>query len=78
MTISTVPRPKKAKPDAYGEGVMKKPYQFMLTEEASEMIDQIADELGLTRSETLERAIRAGAIKLASEYQSEIVAEGDA
>lgn len=66
--ISTVPRPKKAKPEAYGEGVLKKPFQFMLTEEASEMIDQAADELGITRSEALERAIRGGAMKAAKKY----------
>lgn len=41
----------------------------MLTEEASELIDTTADKLGLTRSEVLERAIRAGSLEFASDYQ---------
>jgi len=60
------PRPKKAKAGVYGE--TKKPFQFMLTEEASLLLDEIADELGLTRSEALERAIRGGGMNAAKSY----------
>lgn len=69
ISTTTVPRPKKAKPDAYGEGVTKKPFQFMLTEEASNEIDKVADELGITRSEVLERLIRSGGLSYAKKFK---------
>lgn len=40
----------------------------MLTEEASIEIDQVAERLGVTRSEALERAIRGGGMKAAEQY----------
>lgn len=71
MLIPTVPRPKKAKPDAYGEGVLKKPFQFMLTEESSDKIDDVADKLGITRSEVLERMIRCNGLSCAEHFDPE-------
>lgn len=62
-----MPRIKKAEPGVHG--AKKKQFQFMLTEEASDAIDQIADQLKISRSEALERAIRAGALAFASDYQ---------
>lgn len=59
-------RPRKAKPEAHGS--TKKPWQFMLTEEASVEIDEVAERLGITRSEALERAIRGGGMKAAEQY----------
>ena len=56
-------RPSKSPAKFYGE--IKKPWQFMLTEQASQSIDQVADELGITRSEAVERAIRSGGMNAA-------------
>ncbi|RUT11588.1 hypothetical protein DSM107010_30750 [Chroococcidiopsis cubana SAG 39.79] len=67
--INSMPRPKKSEPLEYGE--LKKPYQFTITDTVSKMIDDVADELGVTRSDALERAIRAGGMKLALDYQKE-------
>ena len=56
MLNSTLPRPKKAEPGKYGE--TKNRYQFMLTGTASDKVDEMAEELGITRSEVLERLVR--------------------
>ena len=53
-----MPRPKRASKDKYGEA--KQRYQLMLTETASLELDKVSDELRITRSEVLERAIRQG------------------
>lgn len=53
-----MPRPKRASKDKYGEA--KQRYQLMLTETASLELDKVSDELGITRSEVLEKAIRQG------------------
>ncbi|MBD2094484.1 hypothetical protein H6F90_04880 [Trichocoleus sp. FACHB-591] len=68
MTISTVPRPERAEPGAYGE--RKRPKQFMITDWASDEMDKVADELGITRSEVLERLIRCGGLAAAKKYDS--------
>lgn len=65
-------RVKKAAPELHG--AKKKQFQFMLTEQASELIDTTADKLGLTRSEVLERAIRAGSLEFASDYSPQAAA----
>ena len=39
-------------------GTRKKPYQFLLTETASSMLDKLSKQVGITRSECLERIIR--------------------
>ena len=56
-----MPRPKRAQKDKYGE--TKQRYQIMLTETASLELDAISEELGITRSELLEIAIRQGLFK---------------
>ncbi|MDB9372344.1 ribbon-helix-helix domain-containing protein [Nodularia sphaerocarpa] len=56
-----MPRPKRAQKDKYGE--TKQRYQIMLTETASLELDAISEELGITRSELLEKAIRQGLFK---------------
>lgn len=44
--LKTVARPRRAKPDQYGE--TKQRYMFMLTETASNELDKAAEELGST------------------------------
>ncbi|NJO65145.1 MAG: ribbon-helix-helix domain-containing protein [Richelia sp. RM2_1_2] len=51
-------RPKRADKDKYGE--TKQRYQIMLTETASNELDKVSEELGITRSELVEKAIRQG------------------
>lgn len=54
--MKVVARPKRAKPDQYGE--TKQRYMFMLTETASNALEAASEETGLTRSELLERLVR--------------------
>ena len=58
---STLPRPKRAQPEKYGE--TKNRYQFMLTGTASDKVDELAEKFGITRSELLERLIRSDCLK---------------
>lgn len=58
--------PERAERRAYGE--TKKPRQFMITDWASEELDKLADIMGITRSEVLERAIRCGGLDAAKKY----------
>ena len=67
--LKIMPRPERAERGIYGE--TKKPKQFMLTEHASDLLDEIADSLGITRSEVLERAIRCGGLEAARDFNSE-------
>lgn len=67
--ILIMSRPERAEPGAYGEP--KKPKQFMITDSASERLDKVADELGITRSEVLERLIRCGGLEAAKNFDSE-------
>jgi metal-responsive CopG/Arc/MetJ family transcriptional regulator len=53
-----VARPKRADKDKYGE--TKQRYQIMLTQTASLELDKVSEELGITRSELIEKAIRQG------------------
>ena len=57
----------RSKPGIYGE--VKKQKCFMLTDFASEEIDRLAKEYKMTRSDLLERAIRAGGLELAKDYR---------
>jgi hypothetical protein len=66
MPILVMPRPERAERGAYGE--TKKPRQFMITDWASDELDRIADELGTTRSEILERAIRCAGLEAARKF----------
>lgn len=61
--LKVVARPKRAEWNKYGE--TKQRYQFMLTETASLEIDIAADELGITRSELIERVVRGGGLATA-------------
>ena len=65
MYVEIVPRPRRAEKDKYGEA--KQRYQIMLTETASLKLDKVSEELGITRSELIEKVIRQGfleAVKL--------------
>lgn len=53
----------------HGEKKMGK--QFMLTETASAAIDAVAKELGISRSEVVERAARCGGMQAARQYNPE-------
>lgn len=66
MLIPIMSRPERAEPGAYGEP--KKPKQFMITDSASEHLDRVAEELGITRSEVLERLIRCGGLEAAKKF----------
>ena len=59
----------RSKPGIYGE--VKKQKCFMLTDFVSEEIDRLAKEYKMTRSDLLERAIRAGGLELAKNYKLE-------
>jgi len=74
--LTAVPRPKKSEPFKYGD--KKERFQFLLTPEASAMLDSVAEQMRLTRSEVLERLIRSDCLdsaKLAD--KSEIEDVGD-
>jgi hypothetical protein len=64
----TMIRAEKANPRVHGE--TKKPKQFLITDWASQEIERVADQLGITRSEALERALRSGGMELAKNYQA--------
>ena len=59
----------RSKPGIYGE--VKKQKCFMITDFASEEIDRLAKEYKMSRSDLLERSIRAGGLELAKEYKVE-------
>lgn len=61
MYVEIVPRPRRAEKDKYGEA--KQRYQIMLTETASLELDKVSEELGITRSELIEKAIRQGLLR---------------
>ena len=67
--LIAVPRPKRAKPEEHGG--TKSRYQIMLTDSANELLDKMADELGITRSEVLERLIRCGGLECAKRFNPE-------
>jgi hypothetical protein len=67
MLVSLMSRDVRSKPGAYGE--VKKQKCFMLTDFASDEIDRIAQEYQMTRSDLLERAIRAGGLTLAKDFE---------
>lgn len=66
MVFTLMARPERAEPGTYGE--TKKPKQFMLTDSSSSELDRIADELNISRSEVLERAIRCGGLECAKTF----------
>lgn len=56
----------RSKPGIYGE--VKKQKCFMITDWASEEIDKVAAEFGMTRSDLIERTVRAGGLNLAKNF----------
>ena len=59
---------KRERPEEWIYDERKFAKQFMLTETASVAIDRIAEELNLSRSEVIERAIRCGGLKAAEKF----------
>ena len=70
MALTIMARPERAEPGTYGE--TKKPKQFMLTDSSSEELDKVADELNISRSEVLERAIRSGGLECAKTFTPQV------
>ncbi len=66
MLITLVPKTERPEEWIYNEKKYAK--QFMITETASSMIDEVAKKLKLSRSEVLERAIRCGGIESAEKF----------
>lgn len=64
---STMPRA-----DYLSHGEAKKQKQLLLTETAVKLIDQAAQELGISRSEAVERAARGGKFREAVQAYDEI------
>lgn len=56
----TVPRDYRVKPGAWGESKLR--VQIMLTPTALAKVDEVADELRLTRAEVLERLVRTSSM----------------
>lgn len=69
MLVVTVP--KYERPDDWIHGEKKSGRQFMLTDTASRLIDAMAQELGVSRSEALERALRCGGMHAAKKFNPE-------
>ncbi len=69
MLIATMPRYER--PDDWVHGEKKTGKQFMLTETASKRIDEVAQELGISRSEVLERLLRCGGAQVAKKFNPE-------
>ncbi|WP_107667549.1 hypothetical protein [Cyanothece sp. BG0011] len=69
MSLLVMSEDVRSKPGIYGE--VKKQKCFMLTDFASDEIDRLAKEYKMTRSDLLERAIRAGGLESAKDYQLE-------
>ena len=60
---------KRERPDEWVHGEKKKPRSMMLTDSAAKMLGQKALDLGITRSEVLERAIRSGGLNTVEHYE---------
>ena len=56
MSVLVMPVQRRVESKLYGRAKVSK--QFMITEDSLNTIDKLADELGLSRSETLERILR--------------------
>ena len=67
--ITTVPKQNRPEEWIYQE--KKNPKQFMITQSASDAIDEIAKELGISRSEVIERAARCGGMNRAKNFNPE-------
>ena len=60
--------PERDRPSEWIYNEKKSPKQFMITQTASSAIDKVAKELGISRSEVLERAIRCGGMDRAKNF----------
>ena len=69
MLAATMPAYER--PDDWLHGEKKSGKQFMITETASAAIDAIAKELGISRSEVIERAARCGGMQAAKKFNPE-------
>ncbi len=69
MLITTVANYER--PDDWLHGEKKSGKQFMLTDTASAAIDAVAKELGISRSEVVERAARCGGMQVAKKFNPE-------
>ncbi len=67
VTLLVMSEDVRSKPGIYGE--VKKQKCFLLTDFASNEIDRLAKDYKMTRSDLLERAIRAGGLELAKDFQ---------
>ena len=65
--LTTMPKQKKAYAKVHGQ--KKEAKQFMLTPEASDLLDTKAEQLGITRSELIERVIRCGGLNIADKFE---------
>lgn len=71
MLITTVTVGTYERPSDWIHGEKKAGKQFMLTETASAAIDVIAKDLGISRSEVVERAARCGGMDAARKFNPE-------
>jgi hypothetical protein len=60
--------PNKERPEEWIYNEKKTAKQFMITQTASSIIDNVAKELNISRSEVLERAIRCGGMSHAKNF----------
>lgn len=72
MLITTATAVTYERPSDWIHGEKKAGKQFMLTETASAAIDAVAKELGISRSEVVERAARCGGMQAAKKFDPEI------
>lgn len=71
MSIEVKSMPKYERPDDWMHGEKKTGRQFMLTDTASKLINEMAQQLGVSRSEALERALRCGGMQSAKKFNAE-------
>jgi hypothetical protein len=69
--LEAMPRARRKKSEPFEYGEKTNYYQFSLTLTASEMIDEIADELNITRSKVIEMAIRGGGLQAAKDFYNQ-------
>ena len=72
MSVLVMPVQRRVESKLYGRAKVSK--QFMITEESLATIDKLADELGLSRSETLERILRTFDRSAVKQFDPEEVA----
>ena len=64
--------PKQERPEEWIYNEKKTAKQFMLTDTASTAIDKLAKELGISRSEVVERAARCGGMEQAKCFDPQL------